>query len=78
MQINEKCLIERIHVVLEKGIDFDDGDLEAEYSNAIGYRKFKRKFVDEYPKTIGFDEVTKIGMCSDDHKFVNATLIRYL
>lgn len=78
MKINERSKIEYVQVVLEKDVDFNQSDLEIECQSSLGHRRFKQSFISEFPNSVGFDKVVKIGMCSIEQTLVNATLIKYL
>lgn len=78
MKVNETEKVEYARVVLEKNVDFNDGDLEKKCQTTMGHRKFTDKFMEKFPETVGYDEIVMIGMCSDEQMFVNATLIRWL
>lgn len=78
MKINERARVEYIQVVLEKGVDFEDCDMEDEYQTSLGHRRFKQDFISWLADATNYDEVVEIGLCSKHQTLVNATLIKYL
>lgn len=77
MKFNDTVRIIQSQVILERGIDFCESDLEAEEVNSLGHRKFKKEFINKVLDEVGYDEVLKIGMCTSDQDFVNAVIIKY-
>lgn len=78
MKINERARVEYIQVVLEKGVDFKDCDLEYETQSSLGHRRFKQDYISWLAGAIDYDKVVEIGLCSKYQTLVNATLIKYL
>ena len=77
MKILNEYLVKHVYVRLEKGIDFDDQDLEKDrWLNSFQFR-LKRTKADEIAKAYGYDESFKCHcITSTNVKFLNAEFIK--
>ena len=77
MQINETVKIEKVSVVLQRGIDFNDEDLElGEFAGQI---KISEDRLQEIAKSNGFDRCGNCRCLTDfNQEFVNAKFIKNL
>lgn len=75
MQINETVRIEKVSVVLQRGIDFNDEDLEL--GEFVGQIKISEDRLQEIAKFNGFDKCSKCKNLMDfNQEFVNAKFIK--
>ena len=75
VQINETVKIEKVSVILQRGIDFNDEDLElGEFASQI---KISEDRLQEIAKFNGFDNCSVCKCLTDfNQEFVNAKFIK--
>lgn len=75
VQINETVKIEKVSVILQRGIDFNDEDLElGEFASQI---KISEDRLQEIAKFNGFDKCSVCKCLTDfNQEFVNAKFIK--
>lgn len=75
VQINETVKIEKVSVVLQRGIDFNDEDLEL--GEFVGQIKISEDRLQEIAKANGFDKCVACKCLTDfNQEFVNAKFIK--
>ena len=75
VQINETVRIEKVSVVLQRGIDFNDEDLEL--GEFVGQIKISEDRLQEIAKSNGFDRCGNCRHLTDfNQEFVNAKFIK--